>query len=230
MTGLAGACIGATYPTLRLLRPLDRDRRLPHRMAGLVWGDVAFRAAPWWNLDVRGRENLPTDGPYLLCPNHQSFMDVPALYGLGASFKWVLDRRFMRVPVFAAWMRACGYVAVDPTDPSSVRRMLEEMERWLRRGMPVAVFPEGTRSRDGRVGPMRRGPFRVAMAVDAPVVPVVIRGTREILPKKRLTCETTPPWDVHVNVLPPLAPSDFASPLQLSKACRRALVSGLADA
>ncbi len=227
MAGLAGACIGTTYPAFRLLRPLDRDRNLPHRTAGKAWGTVAFRAAPWWSVQVRGREHLPRSGAYLLCPNHQSFMDVPAIYALDTSFKWVLDRRFMRVPVFAAWMKAAGYVAVDPTDPTSVRRMLEDVEAWLGREMPVAVFPEGTRSRDGRVGPLRRGPFRVAAAVGAPVVPVAIRGTREILPPKRLLCETAPPWPVEVEVLPALDPAAFASPLALSKACRRALVAAL---
>jgi len=227
MGGSAAACIATVLPAWRLARAWDPDRAVPHRVANLAWGRVGFRVAPWWTVTVRGRERLPAGGAYLLCPNHQSFMDVPALHALGAPFKWVMDRRFFRVPGFAAWLRAAGYVGVDATDPVSVRAALDEVERWLRRGMPVALFPEGTRSRDGRLGRFRRGPFRVAHETGVPVVPVVIRGTRAILPPDRLSYETPPPWRVEVEVLPPVRAGAHEKPAAMSRATRERLLEAL---
>ncbi len=222
----AGLGMATVLPVARMARPLDPHRELPHRVANAVWGRAAF-LAPWWSLTVVGRHHVPSPGPCLLCANHQSFMDVPAMHGLGLSFKWVMDHRFARVPLLARWIRAAGYVTVDPADPRSSRAMLDAVAAWLDRGLSVALFPEGTRSRDGAVGAFLRGPFRVAHDTGAPVVPVAIRGTREVLPPDRWTSERPPPWSIRLRVMEPLWPG--RTPGDLRRGCRAAVIRGLAE-
>ncbi len=229
VAGTAALGIGAVLPPYLALHRLDPDRTLPHRVTNLLWGRGALGLAPWWRVRIRGRRHLPVDRAFLLCANHQSIVDVLALHRLGIDFKWVLHQRFERVPVFASWMRWSGYVGVDPEDPVSGRRMLAAVEGWLRRGMPVALFPEGTRSADGRVGPMKRGPFRAALAAGAPVVPVAVDGTRAVLPRDRWWAAEPAPWSIQVRVLPPLESDRGTRAPRLARACGDALRAALAD-
>jgi 1-acyl-sn-glycerol-3-phosphate acyltransferase len=223
VAGTAAVGIGAVLPPYLVAHRLDPHRALPHRVTNLLWGRAVLGLGPWWDVQVRGRRHLPTTGACLLCANHQSFVDVLALHRLGIDFKWVLHHRFERVPVLASWMRWSGYVAVDPDDPVSARQMLAGVERWLGRGMPVALFPEGTRSADGQVAPLKRGPFRAAIAAGAPVIPVAIDGTRPVLPRDRWLAAEPPPWQIRVHVLPPLALSAEARAPEAARACGRAL-------
>ncbi len=228
VSGVAVAGIGALLPPYLLFGRLDPDRRVPHRVTNLLWGRLALGLPPWWAVEVRGLENLPRRGAYLLCANHQSMLDVLALHALGVDFKWVLHARFGRIPGFAAWIRSSGYVSVDPADPISARHMLDEVVDWLDRGVPVALFPEGTRSRDGEVAPMKRGPFRAALRSRCPVVPVAVDGTLEILPRGRWTAPSPPPWRIRVQVLRPITPAaDIRAPA-LARECRTALAVALA--
>jgi len=150
-------------------------------------------------------------------------VDVLALHALRLDFKWVLDGRFVRIPGFGAWMRSSGYVTVDSSDPVSGREMLERVVGWLGRGIPVAVFPEGTRSLDGEVAPFKRGAFRAALRAEVPVVPVAIEGTRTVLPKHHLVAEVPPPWAIRVSILPPLEAGEDVRAPSLARACRSAI-------
>lgn len=225
--GITATGIGAVMPAYRVLRRFDPDRLFPHRLTNLLWGGLLLSLPPWWSVRVRGLANLPTDGPFLLCANHQSFVDVLALHALRVDFKWVLHGRFERIPGFGAWIRNSGYVAVDPTDPVSGRRMLDLVGAWFERGVPVALFPEGTRSEDGVVAPFKRGPFRAAIRAGVPVVPVAVDGTRPILPKHRCVAQAPPPWSIRVSVLPPLWAHAGERAPSMARACRAALVDEL---
>ncbi|MCK6526112.1 1-acyl-sn-glycerol-3-phosphate acyltransferase [Myxococcota bacterium] len=196
---------------IRLLAPprLDPGRRLLDRVSRIAWGRIPFWLNPFWRRSVEGLERLQGTGPFLLLPNHQSMVDVLALQGLPIQIKWVTSSRFFAVPLVGAHMRSAGYVGVDPRDLASVRGMMRECGEWLRRGISVCLFPEGTRSPDGALQPLHLGPFRIALDSGATIVPIVIDGSREALPKGSALPLGRPPWRIRVRILEPIAAREY---------------------
>jgi 1-acyl-sn-glycerol-3-phosphate acyltransferase len=127
---------------------------------------------------------LPTGS--VVVSNHQSAMDIFAIAAaLPGQLRWVAKRELFRIPVFGRAMRAAGYVSIDREDPRRSRRGLSRAAEALAEGASLVVFPEGTRSADGRLAPFKRGAFALAQASRAPVVPVAVRGSRAVLPAGR---------------------------------------------
>ncbi len=211
-----------------LLAPrwLDPERRLPHRIGEFFWGRMVWRLIPFWRLEIEGAERIGRGGPYLVCTNHQSLLDVLVIMSLDGDFKWVSGLRFFKVPMLAAYMRLTGYIAADLKNPFSAGAVLDECGDWLDRGVSVGMFPEGTRSRSGALGTFKPGAFRVAVDKDLPVLPVAIEGTRDILPKGgSLYLGDSPFKTIRVRVLDPIEVSslDEPTPVALSRACRAAI-------
>jgi 1-acyl-sn-glycerol-3-phosphate acyltransferase len=88
-----------------------------------------------------------------------------------------------RIPVWGRGLRAAEFIEVDRSDKQRARASIEEAERLLRDGVSIYLAPEGTRSRDGRIGPLKKGGFHLALDTGAPIVPIAIRGTIAILPR-----------------------------------------------
>lgn len=231
---LVGATAALAYVVgvpIRWLAPprLDPDRRLLDRISRIAWGRLTFWLNPFWRLRVEGLERLQGDGPFLLLPNHQSLVDVLALQGLPIQIKWVTSARFFAVPLVGAHMRSAGYVAVDPRDLASVREMMRRCRDWLRRGVSVCLFPEGTRSADGTLQPFQLGPFRIALDSEATVVPVVIDGSREVLPKGSALPLGRPPWRLRVRILEPISAREYEgmTAAALSRTVHARIAAGL---
>lgn len=208
-----------------LLAPrwLDPERRLPHRIGEFFWGRLVWMLNPFWKLEVEGAERIGRGGPYLVCTNHQSLLDVLVVMSLGGDFKWVSGLRFFKIPMLAVYMRLTGYIAADLKNPFSARGVLQECGDWLDRGVSVGMFPEGTRSPDGQVGNFKPGAFRVAVEKDLPVLPVAIDGTRDILPKGGATYLGDSPFKtIRVRVMDPISLDGLPdrSAVALSRACR----------
>jgi 1-acyl-sn-glycerol-3-phosphate acyltransferase len=127
------------------------------------------------------------------------------------------------VPFLGAIMSLNGNVAIRRGAVSSVRHMLDECTKLLKRGISVMMFPEGTRSRDGKVHDFKEGPFRLAMRAGVPVVPIAIVGTREIVAKGSIKMDFRA--TVTVRVLPPVSVATF----QGSSADLRNYVRGLIE-
>lgn len=189
--------------------PFDRRLRLLH-LYTCLWGGHYALLMPGWRLEVRGREHIAGDGVYVLCPNHQSLIDTLVLFTLFRHFKWVAKASVFRVP-FIGWnMRLNQYIALRRGDPESIEAMLRACRRSLDAGSSVAIFPEGTRSRDGRLRPFKRGAFALAAEAGAKVVPIVIEGTAAALPKStwKLGLRRAP-LPITVEVLPPVGIADL---------------------
>ena len=151
--------------------------RLCVRIAGLLCG-VRVR--------VRGREKLRPDCNYFFLSNHQGNFDAPVLlYAIPGDVRAVIKQEMMRIPVLSLLMRQVGFVPIDRTDPKRARLQIERAVTLLRGGYSFIAFPEGTRTRDGRLGPFKRGVFAMALAAGAPVVPVTILHSRAIQPPGR---------------------------------------------
>lgn len=189
-----------------LATPFDRNRRLLH-LYSCAWAQLYFWVNPLWSLRVEGRENLPWEGPAVLVSNHESLGDILVLFGLYRPFKWVSKQSVFNVP-FLGWnMRLNGYVGLVRGNRESVVKMLEACERWLRRGVPILMFPEGTRSPDGEVKAFKDGAFQLAVKLGCPVIPIALNGTARSLPKHGFVLRE--PAACHVRVLPPVDTTRF---------------------
>jgi 1-acyl-sn-glycerol-3-phosphate acyltransferase len=165
-----------------LTRAFDPNGRLLH-LYSCAWAQLYFRGNPLWSLHVEGRAHLPRKGAAVIVANHESMGDILVLFGLFSPFKWVSKRSMFRVPLIGWNMWLNRYVGVERGNRASVVRMMESCGRWLDRGVPVLLFPEGTRSPDGQVQPFKDGAFQLALDKGCPIVPVVLTGTRDVLPK-----------------------------------------------
>ncbi len=204
--------------------PFDR-RRLALHLYSCAWGTLYVVAYPLWRLRVEGREKLPWRGPAVLVANHLSLLDILVLYALFRPFKWVSKGELFRVPIVGWTMVINDYVRVWRGDPESVRKMLDHCKRHLARGSPVLLFPEGTRSRDGRLQRFKDGAFRLARDAGCPVFPIAVSGTYEALPKTGLI--RLRPMQARVRVLDPISPADHPSVEALREAARDAIARAL---
>ncbi|NLD76811.1 MAG: 1-acyl-sn-glycerol-3-phosphate acyltransferase [Acidimicrobiales bacterium] len=140
-----------------------------------------FRAA--WEFDIRGLENIPEDGGAILCPNHTSVLDsffVPAM--LPRRVTYVGKAEYMDSWKTRRLFPALGMIPIDRTGGDAAERALATAQRVLERGELFGIYPEGTRSRDGRLYRGKTGPARLALRANVPIIPVGIKGAREVMP------------------------------------------------
>jgi 1-acyl-sn-glycerol-3-phosphate acyltransferase len=188
--------------------PFDRNRALLHAFVCGWCHFLYLRLWPGWRVRVEGRELLPR-GPAVIISNHQSAMDIVAAMGLLHPFKFVAKASLFKLPMVGWLMSLMRYVPVERGHVHAMERMLEDCRWWLRRGVAVLIFPEGTYAPPGQPLPFKRGAFRLAIEERVPVVPVVLEGTTDIL-------EGDGPWmnpraSVRVRVLPPLPVESLGS-------------------
>lgn len=191
--------------------PFDRRKVVLH-LYSCAWAVFYVRINPLWKLRTTGREQLPWRGPAVIVANHASLIDILVLFDLFRPFKWVSKHENFKLP-FIGWnMRLNGYVPLVRGDRVSVTAMLEECSELLERGNPVLFFPEGTRTRDGRLQPFKDGAFELAVKHGVPLIPVAVHGTRRALPKHGMILRAH--VDAHVEVLEPLAPGTSVEALR----------------
>jgi 1-acyl-sn-glycerol-3-phosphate acyltransferase len=156
-----------------------------HRIACL-WSFLGLKLAGV-TLVVSGLENVPLTEPVIFMSNHQSNFDILSLYqAIPKQFSWIAKEELFSVPLFGQSMRRAGYIALDRSDGRrSLKSMISAAER-INGGASVIIFPEGTRSDDGRLIPFKRGGFLLAEKAKVPVVPVAISGSGRVNPAKKL--------------------------------------------
>jgi 1-acyl-sn-glycerol-3-phosphate acyltransferase len=138
-------------------------------------------------VSVEGMDRIDPGAPYVYMANHQSMFDILALLGyLPVQFRWVAKKELFRIPIFGYSMARVGYISIDRSDRQSAIQSLHEAAQRIAKGVSVVVFPEGTRSSDGEIKPFKKGGFYLATDSGRPVVPVVIWGTRHVMPKGKL--------------------------------------------
>jgi 1-acyl-sn-glycerol-3-phosphate acyltransferase len=206
--------------------PFDR-RRVGVHLWSCAWGTFYLVANPLWRVRVTGREKVPWRGPAVLVANHLSMLDILVLYALFRPFKWVSKAEAFRLP-FVGWnMKINDYVPLRRGDRESIRKMMEHCRAHLARRSPVLLFPEGTRSGDGHLQAFKDGAFRLAVEANVPVIPVVITGTYDTLPKHGFLLRR---MDAAVRVLDPIDPAAFESIDALRDASRAAIAAALPEA
>ena len=156
----------------------DRDRRWFHRFS-TWWGVTLCRTTPI-TYEVRGAENLAA-GPVVIVPNHQSVLDIPIMYLIDKPFRAVAKRDWFFYPI-GLNIRLAGYLPTRRSaNPERAAHLIAGCKRWLSRGDSILIFPEGGRSRTWSPVRFRRGPFELAATTGAPLQPIAIAGTNDIL-------------------------------------------------
>ena len=159
------------------------------------------------DLVTTGAERVPPGRAYVYMSNHQSHLDIPVLYATlpSPTIRMLAKKELFRIPLWGQGLRGAEFIEVDRSNHMRAMRSIEHAARLLRDGVSIWAAPEGTRSRDGRIGKLKKGAFHLAIDTATPIVPVAIRGTIDILPRDGLAARTGQPVDVTVG-----APIDVA--------------------
>ena len=162
--------------------PFDRRRYVCGRFFRLI-GVTAARMVPQWRFGVFGQVPARIDGRTVVISNHVSQADPFLIASLPWEMKWLGKASLFKVPVVGWAMWLAGDVPVHRGSAGSGATAMRTCSRWLDRGVPVMIFPEGTRSSDGALLPFKDGAFRLAIDSRAALLPIAVDGTRTALPK-----------------------------------------------
>jgi|SRR5271166_1219686 len=177
-------------------------------------------------VEVRGTEHLQPGRNYIFMSNHVSNLDAPVLIPvIPGRCSVLVKKELFRIPILGTGMRVADLVPVDRSDRDAAIESVNAAIEVLQRGLHMVVFPEGTRSGDGRLLPFKKGPFHLAMESGIPVVPVALLGTFESWPKTRFALR---PGTATVVFHPPLDPHSYSDRDLLMKAVSDAIASALA--
>ena len=164
------------------LFPFDKKRKLAHAQ-GFWWADAIIGVNPFCDLSLRGLEHINPQETYVVVANHQSLADIAMLYKLRMQFKWVAKDSLFQIPIFGWCMSMMKYIKLSRGEHGSIRKTYQEASEWIRQGVSVLFFPEGTRSPTGEINSFKNGAFKLAIREKKPILPVRIEGTRDIIPK-----------------------------------------------
>jgi 1-acyl-sn-glycerol-3-phosphate acyltransferase len=171
------------------------------------WASTYIFTNPFWKVKIIDRHKIKQDEVYVMICNHQSMLDIIVLYRLFTHFKWVSKKELFKVPIVGWNMTLNRYIAVDRGNKVSHLKMFKDCEDNLANGSSIMIFPEGTRSEDGEIHNFKEGAFKIALAAKAPILPIVLEGTSDLLPKHGLMFRTKN--TIKVKILDPIPFESF---------------------
>jgi len=186
--------------TAIFLSCFDSSGNIPHRVARL-WGKIQLRITGT-RVRIQGLENIDPGKSYILVSNHQSSFDIFSLLGyLPLQFRWTAKAELFRIPFMGWAMTRTGYIPIERGSPKKAYRSMLRAAETVRNGTSVIIFPEGTRSPDGKLQPFKKGVFLIALKSQAPILPITIQGTSQIMRKGDWR---TFPGRVQIRIDPPI--------------------------
>jgi len=214
---------------------------LPAGAVGIPWalltGDIGplYRWSMWIvrtgvklariHVEITGREHILAQ-PSIFMANHVSNLDPPIMLPL-LPFRtaFFIKRSLLKIPLVGFAMRLAGFIPVDRAGRlESARESVQAASKVLASGVNISTFPEGTRSRNGKLLPFKKGPFYLAMETGAPIIPISIWGSEHMMTKGSLRIK---PGAAHLTFHPAVYPRQFATREQLAAAVREAITSAL---
>ena len=211
-----------------LTYPFDKQRKVVHELSrALVY--MFVMVPPFWKRRVEGLEHIEKGKPYVIVINHQSMADIMMLYLVPMIFRWVSKREVYRIPFIGRFLMLHGDIAIDRKQGSkAMRKVMEQGEMWLGRGVSVAMFPEGTRSKDGEIHRFKAGAFALAKDAGVAILPVIMDGSASMMkPSKMINWRN----EFVIRVLPPVTAERVAATEQneLMEQVRETMVETLAE-
>jgi len=192
--------------TLLLTFPFDRNRKVAGRLLRLC-GAFVSRSFPFWRIRIEGRWPEGKQA-YVVVANHQSFVDIFLLSNLPQEMKWVAKKSLFNIPWIGWAFSMVGDIAIERGDAASAAGVMAKANDYLTHGMHVMLFPEGTRSRDGKLLPFKAGAFKLAVDAGVPILPIAVSGSAQGMPKGS-------PWvrpsKLVVRILEPVSTAGVAS-------------------
>jgi len=183
----------------------SKQGNFPH-IIGRFWGKSILFVSRI-KVTVKGISNIDPSKSYIFMPNHQSNFDIPVLLGcIPAQFRWLAKAELFKIPIFGRAMRGCGYISIDRANRKSAFRSLEKAAETIRNGASVLIFPEGTRSLDGKIRDFKKGGFVLTVDSGVSIIPVILHGTWSIMPKNTLKIM---PGNVTLEILPPIETAEY---------------------
>lgn len=174
--------VTASFSLFALLLSLATSPRNASRLSAVPWARILAAMTPM-RVRVEGRENIDPRQSYVLVSNHQSQYDILLLYGwLGIDFKWVMKKELRAVPGIGMACDRLDHIFIDRSNHAAALATLEAAKTKIVDGTSVMFFPEGTRSRSGRLKAFKKGAFRMAVDLGLPILPLTVTGTRDVLP------------------------------------------------
>ena len=185
------------------------DRRLfvLHRFT-CFWASLYTWFNPAWPVTVEGRGKIRDDRAYVIVVNHQSLLDILVLFRIFRHFKWVSKIENFRIICIGWNMSLNRYIKLRRGDRESVIQMMAACEMTIAEGNSIMMFPEGTRSADGRLRPFKTGAFQIAKKTQVAIVPIILTGTGNALPKRGFVLRGRHP--IHLRVLDEIPYESFA--------------------
>jgi 1-acyl-sn-glycerol-3-phosphate acyltransferase len=172
-------------PMLAICRIFDRDPA--HYYTGKLFrklGKAISNINPNWNITITGQTQIDDRAPYVIVCNHLSQADIPLISNLPWEMKWVAKKELFDLPVVGWMMKLAGDISVDRRAKNRKEVTFEQANYYLENRCSVMFFPEGTRSRNGKLNAFTRGAFELAIREQKPILPLVIDGTQNTLPKR----------------------------------------------
>ena len=191
-----------------------------------MWVTNAGVRAAGIKIEIRGLENIPAGRSCIFMSNHVSNLDPPVLIPLipGRS-SVLLKKELMSIPILGRAMRMAKFIPVERGNRrDAAKASVEAAAEALRSGLHIIVYPEGTRSKDGRLSTFKKGPFFLAQETQAPIIPIALSGTQTMMRKGSYAIR---PGVARIQLLPAIEPSDYATREELMRAVRNAIAEAL---
>ena len=207
---------------------IDRDKRLTHPIHSL-WAKTVLLFSPYMRVRVEGSERLEHGKAYVFVANHQSLADILVVLHLNHPFKFIAKKELFWIPFLGWALSIAGYIPLVRGNPLSGKQATEKARGYLRRGMSVLFFPEGTRSPDGAIHRFKVGAFKIALEEDMSVVPVVINGTRDVIQKGSFMMGRTEEVTIRIGDPIRLSGKDNLTIEGLSEKVRSTMIEALGE-
>lgn len=191
----------ASFIALVVCYPFDKRRVVVHILSKWIT-DTVFGLPPLMKRRVVGLEHLDPKQAYVITLNHNSMVDILSLYKIPLIFKWVSKKEVYRIPIIGRLLFAHGDIVINRASAKEAMQLVHEKgKEWLAKGASVAIFPEGTRSKDGEIHNFKAGAFILAKDAGVPILPIVLDGTNTLTKKGLVNWRNC----VTIKILPPVS-------------------------
>ena len=194
----------ASFIALVVCYPFDKKRVVVHILSRWITNTI-FGLSPLMKREVIGVENIDPNERYVMVLNHNSMVDILAPYKLPLIFKWVSKKEVYKIPIVGRLLLFHGDIVINRASAKEAMQLVHDKgKEWLSKGASVAIFPEGTRSKDGEIHNFKAGAFILAKDAGVPILPIVLDGTTTLTKRGWVNWRNK----VTIRVLPPISAAD----------------------